>query len=242
MANPYFQFKQFTIYHDRCAMKVTTDACLFGAWCADEIQKEEIKSQKCLDIGTGTGLLPLMVLQKNNSLHFDAIEIDDVAAQQASENVSASAWKENVQVINADVKDHTNDFLYDIIISNPPFYENELSSENEKKNTAHHSSQLNLEQLVQHASRLSSPKAKLFLLLPYKRKEDILLLLSKYQWGIHQLVEVKQSVHHGFFRIIIAAEKNSSDDYFIQTFSICSEANQYSKEFTDLLKDYYLYL
>ena len=124
MANPYFSFKQFTVRHDRCAMKVTTDSCLFGAWMARELQQLS-GIQDIWDIGTGSGLLSLMVAQKNNVV-IDAIEIDPAAAAQASENSSASPWSENIRIIHEDVRTADPGKKYDVIISNPPFYEREL--------------------------------------------------------------------------------------------------------------------
>ena len=89
MANPFFQFKQFTVFHDQCAMKVTTDACLFGAWVAKKMSEKNWNEKKMLDIGTGSGLLSLMIAQQNN-LFIDAVEIDIFAAKQAKENLASS--------------------------------------------------------------------------------------------------------------------------------------------------------
>src|SRR6476661_11279441 len=99
MSNQYFQFKQFMVQQDRCAMKVSTDACIQGAWTpiADDVQH-------VLDIGAGTGLLSLMLAQRNGQLHIDAIELDEQAASQAQENVAASPWKHKINVWQGDVK------------------------------------------------------------------------------------------------------------------------------------------
>ena len=99
MANNYFQFKQFIIQQDKCAMKVCTDACLFGAIIAT--QNSQVTN--CLDIGTGTGLLSLMFAQKNNAAKIDAVELDAAAATQAAENIAASPWAANIQVYNKDI-------------------------------------------------------------------------------------------------------------------------------------------
>src|SRR5882724_12429409 len=122
MSNHFFQFKQFTIHQDHCAMKVTTDASLFGAWAEESVRSREPGVRNILDIGTGTGLLSLMLAQRINA-DIDAIEIDEAAAEQAIENTEASAWKERITVINADAKNYSFPKKYDCIISNPPFYE-----------------------------------------------------------------------------------------------------------------------
>ena len=128
MSNSYFQFKQFIIHQDRCAMKVTTDACLFGAWVAEEDKSEKIITKNVLDIGTGTGLLSLMYAQKNSLANIDAIEIDEDAYIQAKENVAASPFAERINIIHDDIKRFTFSKKYDCIISNPPFYEKEIRS------------------------------------------------------------------------------------------------------------------
>ena len=147
MANPYFQFKQFTIHHDRFAMKVTTDSCFFGAWVAEEIKKEKRKIKNALDIGAGTGLLSLMIAQKNK-IEIDAVEIDKDASQQAKENIEASPWKNQIHIFNEDIVSFQPGKKYDCIISNPPFYENELASEKQKRNIAHHSEQLTISEVL----------------------------------------------------------------------------------------------
>src|SRR5262245_58656662 len=145
MPNSYFQFKQFVIHQEHCAMKVTTDGCLFGAWVAASKAGNAAAGKHVLDIGTGTGLLSLMYAQKHPHAQIDAIEIDEAAAQQAADNFAASPWQKRLQLIHSDIKDYRPSHPYDTIISNPPFYENQLSSGNAKKNMAHHSSSIGLE-------------------------------------------------------------------------------------------------
>ena len=131
MSNTYFQFKQFTIHQDKCAMKVCTDACMLGAWTAGKLGGSGINN--ILDIGCGTGLLSLMLSQKINA-SIDAVEIDADAAKQAGENISASPWAANIRVIHTSLQEFMPKKKYDLIICNPPFYENDLRSEHENKN------------------------------------------------------------------------------------------------------------
>lgn len=241
MPNPYFRFKQFTVFHDRSAMKVTTDACLFGAWCAREIQHLQPAPHNLLDIGTGTGLLSLMIKQKNE-LSIEAVEIDPDAAQQARENVAASPWKPTIHIHHADVLSYHPEKTFDCIVSNPPFYENELASQEHKKNLAHHSTQLGLSELLAVIHQKLAAKGVFFLLLPYKRIREIETLLTKHQLYIQTLIEVQQSFSHAPFRIMLKGSKEKPKEVLVSSISIWNEQQQYTPEFVELLKDYYLYL
>src|SRR4051812_8170670 len=117
MSNSYFQFKRFRIDQGSCAMKVTTDACIQGAWCPISPDVKAV-----LDIGAGTGLLSLMLAQRNDDICIDAIEYDKDAAIQAAGNVLASGWRDRISILYADVRDHRFARRYDLIISNPPFF------------------------------------------------------------------------------------------------------------------------
>lgn len=236
VANTYFQFKEFTVSQDRSAMKVTTDSCLFGAWCADEIQK--LHCINILDIGTGTGLLALMIAQKN-AVQINAVELDENAASQAVENISSSPWKDRISVYHSDIMEHRG--KYDCIISNPPFYENELPSPDSRNNLAHHSSSLNLLDLLEYAGKSLTDKGYIFLLLPYKRIAEIEKMLDAQNIYIHKKLVVKQTTQHSPFRVMIMGSKYRVELTDNELFSI-KEGQDYSARFKNLLKDYYLYL
>jgi tRNA1Val (adenine37-N6)-methyltransferase len=240
MANSHFQFKQFTIHQDHCAMKVTTDACLFGAWTAEEVKRQMSDVRRVLDIGTGTGLLSLMMAQKAN-VSIDAIEIDPDAFVQAKENVSASAWKDRVAIYRADAAQFKFSSKYDIIISNPPFYENELKSGDAKKNLAHHEG-LSMQQLLKLIRENLSPPGSFFLLLPYKRTEEVEKMIDTTGLSIVQKISVRQSLRHDFFRTMIHGTHKNDKEEITAEISIWDEQQQYTSEFIELLKDYYLYL
>ena len=121
MSNPYFQFKQFTIWHDKCAMKVGTDGVLLGAWAETE------NSQKILDIGTGTGLIAIMLAQRYSLSQITAIEIDEAAAAQAKMNIARSPWTKRIQVICNDFSLFRTESKYNLIVSNPPYFVNALN-------------------------------------------------------------------------------------------------------------------
>lgn len=240
MANPFFRFKQFTIYQDKCAMKVTTDACLFGAWCAAEM--EQVQPKHILDIGTGTGLLSLMIAQKNKDAYIDAVEIDKEAAAQATENIASSPWKEPIHIYPSDIITFASPYKYDSIICNPPFYENEIISADNKKNTAHHSTHLSISPLLAIIQSHISATGIFYLLWPYKRKKILENLLPQYGLFSIKMIFVRQSVMHDYFRIMIAGSLQKPNEIISAELSITNEQKQYTAGFVQLLKDYYLHL
>ncbi len=248
MANNYFQFKLFTVQQDRCAMKVTTDGCLFGAWIAKESevgsQESREPENQLLDIGTGTGLLSLMIAQHNSNTIIDAIEIDNEAYEQAKENVVSSPWANRINVIHSDIKEFQSLQQYDIIVSNPPFYENELKSNSSKKNKAHHDETLLLDDLLAIIKQALKPKGRFYLLLPYKRNNEIESAVAKNNLVITGKTLVKQSTQHSYFRILLSGthSENKKEDFITNEIAIRDNEEKYTPEFIDLLKDYYLHL
>lgn len=276
MSNDYFQFKQFTIHQDRTAMKVTTDACLFGAWVAAQLNSYESsmttkgpsskisgetrrmnegpssktpgetrrmnKSSRLLDIGAGTGLLSLMIAQQFEA-DIDAIEIDPSAAQQAKENIDLSSWKNKITVIAADAKKFTPIKPYDVIVSNPPFYESELKSPEIKRNIAHHGEALALHDVVELIEKNLSGDGRFFFLLPFKRQKEINEIFLGKSLSIFQQMYVRQTTEHDHFRIMIeGGRRTGQHETRIAEMSIRNDKGEYTPEFFALLKDYYLYL
>ncbi len=241
MSNNYFQFKQFKVQQDQCAMKVTTDGCLFGAWAAKLAAQDFPGAKTIADIGGGTGLLSLMLAQETNAV-IQAIEIDSSAAGQANDNFRNSPWNERLTVIATDIKQLPLTG-YDIIISNPPFYENDLRSGAGNKNLAHHDAGLLLHELLAIIKQQLNPGGLFFLLLPYKREEEVLKLVQQEQLFATQITRVKQSDAHSFFRTMIMGTTTANSLTPIQNeISIRNSDNNYTDAFMALLQPYYLYL
>ncbi len=219
-------------------MKVCTDACLYGAWLANHIQ-DQPSITNCLDIGTGTGLLSLLLAQKT-ACNIDAIEIEKAAAQQAKENFSASPFINRLQVFQANVNDWQSNQSYQLVFSNPPFYEHDLASPDAKRNLALHSSALTLEALFLAMNRLVEPSGQLSMILPCHRREAAINHAHKLGWHVSAEATIYQTEKHKAFRSFLlfsqTAKTPSVEELFIQQNGV------YSKAFTALLKDYYLAL
>ncbi|MBO4905842.1 MAG: methyltransferase [Bacteroidaceae bacterium] len=159
VSNSYFQFKQFCIHHDRCAMKVGTDGVLLGAWA------KLPESGRLLDIGTGSGLIALMAAQRCHSLVVTGIDIDSEAVAQARENVASSPFASRIAIIQSSLQDFTP-ASFDAIVCNPPFFEESLLPPDINRSNARHTNSLPFSELVSRSASLLSPNGLLNVILP----------------------------------------------------------------------------
>jgi tRNA1Val (adenine37-N6)-methyltransferase len=240
MPNHYFQFKQFTVHQDKSAMKVCTDACIQGAFTAAYLHTSGRPVTRVLDIGTGTGLLSLMLAQQVPA-DITGIELDSAAAEQAAENFAASPWAERLKVTQSDIRDLPAVAQYDFIITNPPFYEGSLKSNDAWRNAAMHATNLSYQELLQAIAAHLHKDGEFSILLPYTAFRLFCQLGAAAGFFPRQILEVKQSVQHGYFRAagIFSREQVTP---VTGSLAIYDEGNVYTTNFVTLLKPYYLYL
>lgn len=240
MSNHFFKFKQFTVYQDKCAMKVCTDACLFGAWIVEQVKRNKSKPKSILDIGAGTGLLGLMLAQKTTA-NIDAVEIEKADHHQCAENFEQSAWNNRLHVHFTDIKSFQTGKQYDLVISNPPFFENDLKPQAQHKLRSKHEHSLTLKELLTETDRLLSANGYCAFLLPHHRKNELLEMAAAQGLFPSSICMVKQTPKHEPFRVMFFMQR---EKVIVREEEIIIKMNNdsYSDAFIDLLKDYYLYL
>ena len=223
-------------------MKVCTDACILGAWFSAKIPQYTT----VLDIGSGTGLLMMMLAQRSQA-EIHGIEIDPTAYKQLKENTNqnvpiAIGRKTRLKVFSGDARTFRFPLQYEFIISNPPFFEDDLQSASAREQIAKHSKHLTLEELIGVIGSNLQPHGAFGILLPYHRWEYFDKLATRHNFSLTEKLFVRQSPKHPFFRAILHYVR--TPDNFAPTFelTIKQEDNTYTPEFTELLKDYYLYL
>ena len=175
MSNTYFKFKQFTVFHDRCAMRVGTDGVLLGAWVSVE------GVRRVLDVGTGSGLIALQLAQRCPGARITGIEIEPEAASQAHENVERSPWAERVEVVCGDFRDYMPVEKFDLIVSNPPYFTDALRSPDARRRTARHTEELDYGLLFRHALDLLAPGGRMAVIIP--TEVEVLALDSAFACG-----------------------------------------------------------
>ena len=217
-------------------MKVSTDSCLFGAWIT-KIEKEPVR---VLDIGAGTGLLMLMLAQRFNS-PIEGIEIDEICYGQLLENIGSSPWYSKLNVFLGDVRKYEFDRNYDLIISNPPFYEKQLKANSIAHNTARHSTDLSFEELFTRVASLLNPGGKFAILIPYYRTEETINIAKSNGLNISSYAIVRHSPAHDWYRSMMIFSTQQIDTE-VEQIDVHDDQGNYSPAFSELLKDYYLFL
>lgn len=235
MPNSYFQFKQFTIHQDRCAMKVGTDGVLLGAW-ADTKATERI-----LDVGTGTGLIALMLAQRSSAV-IDAIEIDKEAAFQAKENVAKSPWTARINIVYSAFQQFDTEAKYDLIVSNPPYFTDCLPANDNRRSVARHNDQLNSDELIGGVVKLLTKNGRFSVILPVNEFEGFKVIIEKFNLFENRRTLIIPSPDKPVKRVLSEMSFFKSD---IIINSIVIEKygrHRYSEEHIMLTKDYYLKL
>ena len=246
MSNKPFQFKQFTINQDRCAMKVGTDGVLLGAWTPLTNNPYNI-----LDIGTGTGIIALMLAQRSQAEYLnlnsqmaqqiDAIEIDDDAFEQATDNFENSPWKERLYCYHAGLDEFLDEVKeeFDLIVSNPPFYSEDYKSSDEKKALARFTDSLSFEELVEAADYFLSDNGIFSIIIPFKEEKKIILLCQERKLYPLKITRVRGTINTAFKRSLLAFSRINQETC-IDELTIEITRHQYTPEYIALTKDFYL--
>ena len=220
-------------------MKVCTDSCLFGGWVTNKLQN--LHPAYILDVGTGTGLLALMLIQKFSKAQIHAIEIDEETAKEAERNIENSKYRDVITLFNKDFNQFESPLSYNIIVCNPPFYSNQLVSPNQKKNMAMHSSDFSMRDLFTKSINLIAVDGILAVLIPYTRSKEIENIANETGWHPYIIANVKQSQGHDYFRTLILFQLKEQES-IIEEICIRETEKEYSETFKHYLQDYYLYL
>lgn len=233
MPNSSFKFKQFTIHHDRCAMKVGTDGVLLGAWTQVEYSK------RILDVGTGTGLIALQLAQRNAEAKIIAIEIDEAAARQAQENVAQSPWADRIEVLCKDFKYYQDESKFDLIVSNPPYFVDALKCPGEQRRLARHTGELNYELLFHHSVQLLCNQGCINIIIPSEVEKTVIDTAWNHKLYPQRRLHVFTKPGKPCRRVLLSfgfQEKECVEE------SICIETNhnEYTPEYIALTKDFYL--
>lgn len=233
MPNPYFAFKQFTVRHDRCAMKVGTDGVLLGAWT------DLNRAHRILDIGTGTGLIALMLAQRCAEAQITAIDIDPEAIGQAHENIGASPWKDRVEATLQDICTYTDKNGFDTIVSNPPYFIDSLKCPDNQRNTARHTDTLDADRLIGKVAELLTPEGAFSIILPAEQTADLLriaadkgLYPSRHTWVITRPGLAPKRVLMEFRKTPRTCQENE--------LVIELDRHVYSEEYMALTREFYL--
>ncbi len=228
-----FIFKQFTVHQDQTAMKVGTDAVLLGAWA------EVKKASTILDVGTGTGILSLMAAQRNPNASITAIEIEKNAFKQASYNFQNATWASRLNLHHISFQNFTSHELFDCIISNPPFFDNQHFSIDETRTLARHTTHLSYETLIQKTASLLKPSGQFHVILPFQSENHLIDLAQKVNLFPTQILRVRGNVKSPLKRSLLTfcfSKKTIQEDEL----TIELSRHHYTEEYIRLTKDFYL--
>lgn len=235
MSNDYFQFRQFVVHQQRCAMKVGTDGTLLGAWAA-------APSGQCriLDIGTGTGLIALMMAQRFPEAEVTGIDIDEDAVTQADENVRLSPFSERVRIYRQDIVNFTDIIGFDAIVSNPPYFVDSLACPDDQRTIARHAVSLTYEQLMHQAYRLLKDEGRFSVVVPSDCRAKIEAAACLEGFFTTRVCLIKTTPRKQPKRQLIEFQKHPVSELDISEGVIEVSPNVRSEWYQQLTKEFYI--
>lgn len=232
-----FSFKQFSIEQDRCAMKIGTDGVLLGAWTPIENNPFSV-----LDIGTGTGIIALMLAQRTHAEQIDALEIDEEAYEQSVDNFENSPWSDRLFCFHAGLDEFVEEpeDEYDLIVTNPPFYTDDYKSDNEQRDLARFADAMPFEDLIEAADLLLSKNGIFSVIIPFKEEVEFLALAKEYELFPLKITRIKGTPTTEIKRSLLAFSRKENTDFLIDELVIETARHIYTAEYIELTKDFYL--
>lgn len=232
-----FSFKQFSVNQDKCAMKIGTDGVLLGAWCPVDNNPFSV-----LDIGAGTGILSLMLAQRSNAEQIDALEIDEDAYEQCVENFENSPWSDRLFCFHAGLDEFVDEpeDEYDLIISNPPFYSENYKTDDSQRDLARFQDALPFEELVEAADLLLSENGIFAVIIPYKEEDRFIDLCAQVELFPVKVTRVKGTPTTPIVRSLLAFKRYELSVLTADELVIEISRHEYTDEYIDLTKDFYL--
>lgn len=232
-----FSFKQFSIQQDKTAMKVGTDGVLLGAWTPINHNPNSI-----LDIGAGTGIIALMLAQRTSAEQIDALEIDEDAYEQATDNFENSPWSDRLFCYHAGLDEFVEEpeDEYDLIVCNPPFYTEDYKTDNEQRDLARFSDAMPFEELIEAADLLLSENGIFSVIIPHKEEEIFIDLANEFELYPIKITRVKGTPTSEIKRSLLAFSRNKQDDFPVDELIIETARHIYTEEYIALTKDFYL--
>ncbi len=237
MRNKSFKFKQFEVFHDKTAMKVGTDGVLLGAWVSMD------NATSVLDVGTGTGLIALMVAQRSCEVVVQAIEIDEDAAHQAMGNVEQSPFADRIEVEKISFQQFVErgGQKFDVIVSNPPFFIDAMHSYDEARTNARHNTTLSIYDLLEHCDELLNPNGRLAAIYPIDDTEHLLKTINEKGWSLLRKTDVYTTVESKSPKRILIEMCRDSERELVETrLFIEQKRHLYTPEYVQLTRDFYL--
>lgn len=238
MSNDWFQFKRFIVRQQGAGMKVSTDGVLVGAW--PEMPEN---GKTVLDIGTGAGLIALMIAQRFRRAAITAIEIDSQSARLAAQNFQESPWNSRIRLINTSFQDFVKDSQdqFSLIITNPPYFRNSLKTGNTSRNLARHQDSLSPEELFNGVRKLlEQPEGIFSLIIPYEQEEDILEIASESGMKPQRTLRIRPNPGKQYIRTLFEFGYSRSECLSEELSVELDQRHTYSKEYMELTRDFYL--